>query len=91
MRSAKGSGRGNEDEEERRLQREVLALVLVEHPVRLTLREVRRLLGRPAEVERAVAALLAEGLLACEGEDIAPTPAAVRFNELEPIDPPQSP
>jgi hypothetical protein len=77
---------GNEGE--RRLQREVLALVLVEHPVRLTLREVQKVLGRPIQVERAVAALLADQLLAWEGEEIVPTVAAIRFNELEPIDPP---
>jgi hypothetical protein len=85
MQNQKGR-QGNEGE--RRLQREVLALVLVEHPVRLTLREVQKVLGRPIEVEGAVAALVADELLAWEGEEILPTAAAIRFNELEPIDPP---
>jgi hypothetical protein len=86
MGSAK-SRQGNE--EERRLQREVLALVLVEHPVRLTLREAQKVLGRPTEVERAVAALVAAGLVAWEGDDLLPTSAAIRFNEIEPIEPPK--
>ena len=78
------------EEEERRLEREVLALALVEHPVRLTLQEARRTLGRPIELERAVASLVGAGLLSVEGEDIFPTPAAVRFNEIEPIEPPKT-
>jgi hypothetical protein len=85
MQNQKGR-QGNEGE--RRLQREVLALVLVEHPVRLTLREVQKVLGRPIEVEEAVAALVADELLAWEDEEILPTAAVIRFNELEPIDPP---
>jgi len=85
MRRAKGR---QGDDGERRLQREVLALVLVEHPVRLTLREVQKAVGRPIEVERAVATLVADGLLALEGDEVAPTPAALRFNQIEPIDPP---
>ena len=87
MRSAKGTGQGNG---ERRRQREVLALVLVEHPVRLTPREVSKVLGRPLEVERAVAALVAAGRLAIEGDDLVPTPAAIRFNEIGPIEPPHA-
>jgi hypothetical protein len=71
-----------------RLQREVLALVLVEHPLQLTLHEVQKGIGSSFEVERAVAALVADGLLALEGENVVATPAAVRFNELEPIKPP---
>ena len=86
MGSAKDSGQGNEG---RRLQREVLALILVEHPVRLTPQEVQKVLGRPSEVEGAVAALVEAGLVAIEGDDLVPTPAAIRFNELEPIEPPQ--
>lgn len=72
-----------------RLQRQVLATVLVEHPVRRTLGEVQKELGRPHEVEEAVAALVAAGLLSLEGEELAPTPAALRFNRLEPIEPPE--
>ena len=78
------------EEEERRLEREVLALALVEHPVRLTLQEARRALGRPIELERAVASLVGAGLLSVSGEEIFPTPAAVRFNEIEPIEPPSA-
>jgi hypothetical protein len=77
------------DEEERRLQREVLALVLVEDPVPLTLADVQKMTGRPIEIERAVAALVADGLLARQDDQLVPTPAAVRFNEIEPIDPPR--
>jgi hypothetical protein len=77
---------GNEGE--LRLQREVLALVLVEHPVETTLAEVQEATGQAFEVERAVAALIADGLLALDGENVVATPAAVRFNELEPIKPP---
>jgi hypothetical protein len=77
--------------EERGLQREVLALVLVEHPVRTTVRDLQKELGRPTEVEGAVAALVDEGLLAREGDDVVPTPAAIRFHEIEPIDPPGRP
>jgi hypothetical protein len=80
-------GRGQDEHGE--LEREVLALVLVEHPVRLSLREVRKALGGAGDVERAVAALVADGLVAREGEDVAPTPAALRFNDIEPIDPPR--
>ncbi|MGD9737193.1 MAG: hypothetical protein AB7V58_16530 [Solirubrobacterales bacterium] len=90
MRTEEGQSR-DEKEEERRVERELLALALVEHPVRLTLREARRLVGRPIELERAVAALVGAGLLSVEGEDIFPTPAAIRFHEIEPIDPPRQP
>jgi hypothetical protein len=81
--------KGGQASEELRLQREVLALVLVEHPVRRTLVEVQKAVGRPIEVERAVAALIADGLLALEGEEVVPTAAAIRFNEIEPIEPPE--
>ncbi|HEY2717021.1 MAG TPA: hypothetical protein VGI73_12450 [Solirubrobacterales bacterium] len=77
---------GNEGE--LRLQRDVLALVLVEHPLQLTLAEVQKATGGSFELERAVAALVADKLLALEGENVSATPAAVRFNQLEPIRPP---
>jgi hypothetical protein len=80
-------GRGREGDEG--FEREVLALVLVEHPVRVTLRELQKVLGRPAEVESAVEALVGAGLLSRDGEEVVPTPAAIRFNEIEPIDPPR--
>jgi hypothetical protein len=75
-------------DEEDRFERELLALVLVEHPLPVTLHEAQRALGRPIEVERALAALVGAGLLTLEGEDIAPTPAAIRFHQIEPIEPP---
>ena len=78
------------NDEARRLQREVLALVLVEHPVRLTLPEVQKLLGQRIEVEHAVVTLVVDGLLTWEGDEIVPTPPAIRFNEIEPIEPPHS-
>jgi hypothetical protein len=71
-----------------RLQKEVLALVLVEHPVRLTLQELQRKLGRPTEFELAVEMLVASGLLTIAGEGVAATPAAIRFHEIEPIEAP---
>ena len=83
-------GGQSKDEEERRLEREVLALALVEHPRRLTLQEARKVVARPIELERAVAALIGAGLLSVEGEEIFATPAAVRFNEIEPIEPPST-
>jgi hypothetical protein len=79
---------GEREIDEKRLQREVLALALVEHPVRLNLQEAQKTLGQPHELERAVAALVSAGLLIIEDEEIAPTPAAIRFNEIEPVDPP---
>lgn len=85
MRTEGGQG----SDEERRLRREVLALALVEHPVPLSLREAQQTLGRPIEVERAVAALVGDGLLSLSGEAVVPTPAAIRFHEIEPIDPPE--
>jgi hypothetical protein len=80
-------GRGQEEQEE--LEREVLALVLVEHPLRLTLAELQQALGRSVDVAHAVEALIGTGLLRREGGDIVPTPAAIRFNEIKPIDPPR--
>jgi hypothetical protein len=80
----KGSGQ----EESERFEREVLALVLVEHPLRLTLRELQKILGRPQQVESAVEALVGAGVLSREGDDVVPTPAAIRFNEMRPMDPP---
>jgi hypothetical protein len=81
-------GRGHQEDEG--FEREVLALVLVEHPVRLTLQELQKALGRPEQVENAVEALIGAGLLSRDGEDVVPTPAAIRFNEIEPIDPPET-
>ena len=81
-------GGRSKDEDERRLEREVLALALFEYPVRLTLQEARKAVGRPIELERAVESLVGGGLLSVEGEEIFPTAAAIRFNEIEPIDPP---
>jgi superfamily II helicase len=78
------TGRWNE----KRRQREVLALVLAEDSVRLTSSELRARVGGAAEVERAVEALTANDLVVREGDKIVPTPAAIRFDGLMPIGPP---
>ena len=84
-------GQGEEDEEERRLHRTVLAYVLVEHPVPTTIADVRRELdlGGDAPIEDAIATLVADGLLAWQGDEIVPTAAALRFHQIEPMEPPK--
>jgi hypothetical protein len=76
------------EEAERRLQREVLAYELVEHPLPISVTELQEELGWDAEIEAAVGALVAAGLLERQGGEIVPTPAAIRFNRIEPIEPP---
>ena len=84
-------GQGKEDEEERRLHRKVLAYVLVEHPVPTTIIDVRRELefGAGVPIEDAIAALVDDGLLAWQGDEIVPTAAALRFHRVEPMEPPE--
>jgi hypothetical protein len=82
------SDAGQENEKERKLQREVLAYALVEHPLPMALSDLREELGPEAQVDRAVAALVADGLVVLEEDEVMPTPAAVRYNEIEPIEPP---
>jgi hypothetical protein len=82
-------GLGKEDDEERRLHRRVLAFVLVEHPVPMTVAEIRTELGAGVPVEDAVAALVDDGLLARQEDEVVPTAAALRFHRLEPMEPPE--
>jgi hypothetical protein len=83
-------GQDKGEEEERRLHRKVLAFVLVEHPVPTTIADVRRELelGGGVPVESAVAVLVEDGLLARQGDEVMPTPAALRFHRIEPMEPP---
>lgn len=66
----------------------VLQQLLDLHPTRLTIAELRRELGDDRDfaerdaVERAVRELVAVGLLHRGEEFVAPTRAALRFNEL---------
>jgi predicted transcriptional regulator len=66
----------------------VLQQLLDLHPTRLTVAELRRELGGDRDfaerdaVERAVRELVAVGLLHRGEEFVAPTRAALRFNEL---------
>jgi hypothetical protein len=87
MRELYGDREGEEEAEG--LQREVLAFVLVEHPVPMTVSELRSELGPQANLEDAVAALIGDGLLERREEEVLPTPAALHFHLLEPIEPPR--
>jgi hypothetical protein len=82
-------GQGKGDDEERRVHRRVLAFVLVEHPVPMTIPEIRTELGGGVPVEDVVAALVGDGLLAQQGDEVVPTAAALRFHLLEPMEPPE--
>ncbi len=94
MESEAGSeGRGSSGRqrkaEDLRLQREVLALVIVEQPVTLTEDEiVLRTVGPEPPVRAAIEELVGCGLLRREQDQVLPTPAALRLNQLEPIEPP---
>jgi hypothetical protein len=75
---------------DRKAQRVVLAFVLEEHPDRLTIPELCRVLydrehGFEAEdaVERAVRDLDGAGLLSCPNGQVVPTRAALHFDGLE--------
>jgi hypothetical protein len=63
--------------------------MLIEHPERLTRREILRVLNHPrddrAVIERAIRDLLEVGLAEHEGDYLVPSRAAVRFDEL-PVD-----
>lgn len=77
-------------EENDRDEEGILAHVLAEHPVQLTMTELAREMKRPGEVEapppdwlkRGVRDLVALGLLHRSGDTIRPTRAALRFNYL---------
>jgi hypothetical protein len=90
-----GHGRVDPDTpagEDRKTERALLALLLDEHPTRLTLADVRLAL-RPTDperefagtdaVERAVRELVAAGLLHREGQFVIPSRAALYFERLE--------
>ncbi len=69
-------------------ERLLLTQVLVLHPAQLTILELalrveadRQDAGQDA-VERAVRELSCDGLLVCDRQRIAPSRAALRFNEL---------
>jgi hypothetical protein len=74
-----------------RIERAVLALLLDEHPDRLTLEELRRVLhpedpegAKPSDaMERAVRELVGAGLLHRHGQFVMPTRAALYFERLE--------
>jgi hypothetical protein len=86
-----GGGRVDPDSpagEDRKAERAVLALVLYEHPNRLTLADVRLALDpdRPDATDaadRAVRELVVVGLLRRDGEFVVPTRAALYFERLE--------
>jgi hypothetical protein len=81
-----GRNRGQK-KQDRWVRREVLAFVLAEDSVRLTSSELQERVGGPAEVVRAVEVLTANDLVVREGDKVVPTPAAIRFDELNPIAP----
>lgn len=67
------------------VQREVLTHVLANGSASSDPSELGAQLGDPAALERAVEVLTANDLLVREGDRIVPTPAAIRFHELEPF------
>ena len=74
--------------EDKIMERSVLTQVLVLHPAQLTILELalrveadRGEAGQDA-VERAVRELSRDGLLSCDCRRIAPSRAAIRFEEL---------
>jgi hypothetical protein len=81
----RGSAPAQEDEI---MQRSVLTQVLVLHPAQLTILELALRVEADCEasehdaVERAVRELSRDGLLSCDGRRIAPSRAAIRFDEL---------
>lgn len=90
-----GRGRVDPDSpagEDRKTERAVLALLLDEHPTRLTLADVRlalestdpeREFAATDAVDRAVRELVAVGLLYRHGPFVAPTRVALYFEQLE--------
>lgn len=75
-------------QEDEIMERSVLTQALVLHPAQLTILELalrveaeRQEVGQDA-VERAVRELSRDGLLSCDCRRIAPSRAAVRFEEL---------
>jgi hypothetical protein len=78
------------EDEDRLVQRAVLAIVLAEHPVQLTIADLgRELSDQPGDfaqrdaIDRAVRDLVGIGLLHRHGEFVLPTRAAAHFDRLE--------
>lgn len=69
----------------RRGQARVLALVLSQRPSELTLGEIEREVGEEVAIGEAVAGLVDVGLVCTLDDSVLATPAAVRFNRLEPL------
>ncbi len=74
--------------EDRRTEHVVLAILLDEHPTRLTLDELLRDLdpkdfAEKDAIRRAVRELTAAGLVLADGKLIGPTRAAIHFDRLE--------
>lgn len=65
------------------VQRAVLSLALEAQPERLTIPALATEIGESAVTERAVVDLVGVGLLEAGGISVKPTPAAIRFAELE--------
>lgn len=77
-------------EEDAQMEGVVLALLLHEHPARLTIHElVQEIADEPEEfaerdaIERAVRDLSGVGLVRREGPVVAPTRAALHFDRLD--------
>jgi len=76
-------------EEDDRDQEGIMALVIAEHPIQLTLSELARQMvgveaafGESDRIERGVRELVGTGLLHRCGDTIRPSRAALRFNHL---------
>jgi hypothetical protein len=75
-------------QEDEIMQRSILTQVLVLHPAQLTILELALLVEADCQaseqdaVERAVRELSRDGLLSCDCRRIAPSRAAIRFEEL---------
>jgi hypothetical protein len=75
-------------QEDEIMQRSVLTQVLVLHPAQLTILELSLRVESDLQdcdqdaVERAVRELSRDGLLSCDCRRLAPSRAAVRFDEL---------
>jgi|GEM_PF-4530593 len=69
-------------DEDTRVSREVLAFFLREGPKHQVPAETRDRWGGQEQVERVIEALVADDLLVRADAGIAPTPAAIRYDEL---------
>ena len=76
-------------EKDDRDQQGIMALVIAEHPIQLTIAELVRQMVLPDakfiehdDIERGVRELIGMGLLHRNGDTVRPTRAALRFNHL---------